>query len=145
MKNKTGVTIRYMGDDDNRVFLIERGDGKFWNGKDWGKNVDRAKLFCDHKTAQKTCTALQFQKYRGKPVRHFAVQIRVTLAADKVETISIEALARYLAEAVRIDIENAIHGDGPRDGSFVVAKMLLNTLEEAGMIGKQLRITRRPH
>ena len=67
------VTIRYMGSDTKRTFIIERGDKKFWTGKSWTRNIDRAKVFPDHKSAQKACNCYLFcsfaQESRSEIVR----------------------------------------------------------------------------
>jgi hypothetical protein len=124
------VTIRYMGNGVARTFLIERGDKKYWTGRNWTKNIDKAKMYPDHKSAQKACVAFQHEKYQGMPLRTFKVETEIKLVGDEIENLSEEALARFIAEAVRIDIENVIYGDGPLDNSFVQARMLLATLSE---------------
>jgi hypothetical protein len=130
MKNKNAVTVRYMGADHARTFVLQRGDYAFWTGSGWDEILDNAKVFYTHQAAQKACAAIQYRQHRGKPVRTFTVEMTVTLAADDVQAVSHEALARFVAEAVRIDIENAVYGDGPVDGSFVQARLKLKTLEE---------------
>ena len=137
VQNPAGVTIRYMGSDDRRIFVLQRGDLKFWTGEVWDKTLDKAMIFHDHKTAQATCSALQYQRYKGKPMRTFTVEMSVTLVADDVEGVSQEELARFIAEAVRIDIENVVFGDGPVDGSFVQLRMILVTLEETASSRKR--------
>jgi hypothetical protein len=130
VKNTDAVMIRYIGTDAARRFLLQRGDYKFWTGEGWSKILDCAKIFYDHGAAQRACGAIQYRQYRGKPLRTFRIEMAITLVADDVEAITEEALARYIAEALRIDIENSVHGDGPVAGSFVQARLKLKTLEE---------------
>ena len=54
----------------------------------------------------------------------------ITLAADDADAIPLGTLASYLSYAMRIDMENSIHGDGPIPGSLVTARVRLKTLEE---------------
>lgn len=130
MKSKDTVTVRYIGADHARRYCLQRADYKFWTGDSWDVALDSAKVFYDHDAAAQACAAIQYRQYKGKPLRTFKIELAVTLVADAVEAISQEALARYIAEAVRIDVENAVYGDGPVDGSFVQARLLLKTLEE---------------
>lgn len=131
MKNKAAIMIRYIGTDTARRFILQRGDYKFWTGHGgWSKILDCAKVFYDHGAAQKACAAIQYRQYEGKEVRTFKVEMAITLVADAVETITQEALVKYIAEALRIDMENSVYGDGPVDGSFVQARLRLKTLEE---------------
>lgn len=129
-KTQDTLMVRYTGADHARRFVIQRGDGKFWTGEGYSKIMDSAKVFTDHKTAQTTCSALQYQKYKGKQMRTFKVEVSIALAADDVGSISPAVLAEYLSKALRIDMENSVHGDGPVEGSFVQARMKLSSLEE---------------
>ncbi len=137
MKNQDAVMIRYIGADHARRFVLQRGDYQFWTGDGWSKILDCAKIFYDHRAAQRACGAIQYRQYRGKKVRTFKVEMAITLVADAVEAITEEELARYIAEALRIDIENSVYGDGPVDGSFVQARLLLKTLEETRRYRKE--------
>lgn len=130
MKNKFAVTVRYIGADHARRFVLQRADYKFWTGDGWDAILHNAKVFYDHGAAQNACAAIQYERFKGKPLRAFRIELAVTLVGDAVEYISQEALARYIAEAVRIDVENSLYGDGPVEGSFVQARLLLKTLEE---------------
>lgn len=130
MKGKDTVTVRYIGADHARRFCLQRADYKFWTGDSWDVALDSAKVFYDHRSAAHACAAIQYRQYKGKPLRAFKIEVAITLVADMVEAISRETLARYIAEAVRIDVENAVHGDGPVEGSFVQARLVLKTLEE---------------
>jgi hypothetical protein len=130
MKNKNTIMVRYTGADWRRTYLIQRGDFKFWDGERWTHIRDMAKVYMDHKSAQVAATALQSAQYKGKPIRTFKCELNFTLAADAVEQISLEELARYISAALRLDIENASCGDGPVPGSFVLARLRLATLEE---------------
>ncbi|QJW97244.1 hypothetical protein [Frigoriglobus tundricola] len=130
MKNEDGIMIRYMGADHARRFVLQRGDDKYWTGDGWSKILDTAKIFTAYRQAQKEYATLQYQKHRGKAVRTFKVEATVTLVADEVETISPAALVVYLAEALRLDIDNSIFGDGPVPGSLVKARLWLKTLTE---------------
>jgi hypothetical protein len=131
VKNPEGITVRYIGNDNHRLFCLQRGDSKYWTGDgDWSRILDEARIFQDHKSAQMTCAALQNQQYRGLPIRTFRVEVSITLAAEEVESIRKEALADYIASALRLDVSNSDFGDGPAEGSFVQARMLMATLEE---------------
>lgn len=130
MKNKDTIMIRYTGSDQARRHVLQRGDYKFWTGDGWDKRLDTAKVYYDHRSAQKACSAIQYKQYKGKEVRTFKVEMAITLVADEVETINLGVLAAYLAGAMRIDMENSVHGDGPVAGSFVKARLRLKTLEE---------------
>lgn len=69
--------------------------------------------------------------YKGKPLRTFEVAVTVTLVADDVESIGEEDLRRFLAEFVRIDVDNTTpFGDGPVESSYVQLRMRLATLKE---------------
>lgn len=124
------LMIRYAGRDGFRTFHIQRSDFKFWTGDGWSRILDMAQVFRDHKTAQITCAALQYEQYRGLPIRTFRIEVSITLAADEVETISKEDLADYIRSALRLDVANSDFGDGPVEGSFVQARMRMATLEE---------------
>lgn len=131
MRNPEGITVRYIGNDDRRLFCLQRGDSKYWTGDDgWSRILDKARIFRDHKTAQMTCAALQYEQYRGLPIRTFRIEVSIILAADEVETISKEELANYIGSALRLDVANADFGDGPVEGSFFQARMRMATLEE---------------
>lgn len=128
--NDSTLAIRYIGADQARRFVIQRGDFAFWTGDDFDVNIDAAKVYYDHKTAQKACAALQYQQYKGKPVRTFTLEVTVTLAADEVQAIPLSALVAWLGAAVRIDIENTVFGDGPVKDSFVRARMYMKSIKE---------------
>lgn len=130
MKNETAIMVRYIGADHARRYLLQRGDFKFWTGDGWDRILDKAKIFYSHDTAGTTAAALQYQQYKGKPIRTFKIEVGITLAADEVENISQEALVRYISAALRIEIENSTCGDGPVDGSFVQARLRVKSLEE---------------
>ena len=121
--------------------MIQRGDFKYWTGEGFDKILDKAKVYYDHKTAQRACAALQYRQYKGKAVRTFKVEVNITLVADEVEGISQEALTQYLSNALRLDVENSIFGDGPVEGSFVRGKMRLATLKETEAKQKGLLTT----
>lgn len=138
MKNPEGITTRYLGNDERRLFCLQRGDSKYWTGGEgWSRILDKAIIFRSHKAAQAACSALQYAMYKGKSLRTFKVEVHVTLAADDVESISQEALTRFLAEAVKIDVDNVSFGDGPVKGSFVQLRMILGTLEETASSRKR--------
>ena len=124
------MTIRYMGNDEKRLFLIQRGDFQFFTGDGFSRILDKAKVFHDHNSAATAVAALQYQQYKGKPVRAFKLELSIIIAADGVENISVEALTKYIAEAFRLDVSNSDFGDGPVEGSFVQGKLLMATLEE---------------
>jgi hypothetical protein len=130
MKTDHTIMIRYTGSDQARRFVLQRGDYTFWTGDGWDKRLGRARVFAHHKAAQKACAALQYRQYKGKPVRTFTVEMAITLVADDVEAVNLGVLASYLSYAMRIDMENSIHGDGPVAGSFVKAQVRLKTLKE---------------
>lgn len=130
MNDPKGITIRYIGNDQRRLFCVQRGDSKYWAGDDgWSRILDKAQIYRTHKEAQAACFALQYAMYRGLPIRTVRVEVSVTLVAGNVESIGQEELTRFLAEFVRIDVENT-SGDGPVDGSFVQLRMRLASLEE---------------
>lgn len=130
MNDPKGITVRYIGQDQKRLFCLQRGDSKYWAGEDgWTRILDKAKIYRTHKDAQVACSALHYAIYKGKPMRTFEVAVTVTLVAEDVESIGQEQLTRFLAEFVRIDVEN-ISGDGPVAGSFVQLRMRLASLEE---------------
>ena len=130
MNDPKGITVRYIGSDQRRLFCVQRGDSTFWAGDDgWSRILDKAQIYRTHKDAQAACSALQYAVYKGKAVRTFEVAVTVTLVADNVESIGQEELTRFLTEFVRIDVENT-SGDGPVDGSFVLLRMRLASLEE---------------
>lgn len=129
--NPLGITTRYIGNDERRLFCLQRGDFKFWTcGGGWSRILDKARIFHTHKAAQAACSALQYAMYKGKPLRTFKVEVIVTLVAEDVESVSQEELTRYLGEATNMEVNNVAFGDGPVDGSFVQLRMLLATLEE---------------
>jgi len=96
-KHKNCLRIRHIGTDSCRLFTIQRGDFKAWTGDSWSKVLDKAKVFHDHGAAATAVAALQYAQYKGLPVRAF----------------------KYIAAALRLDVENNLHGDGPVGGSFV--------------------------
>ena len=122
MKNDDAIMIRYMGADHARRFVIQRADHKLWTGKAWSKILDCARVFKDHTSAGKACVAIQHKRHRGKKLRTFRVEMTIALVAEEVEEISREALVKFLAEAVRIEVESSIHGDGPVDGRHCVRR-----------------------
>jgi len=132
MKGKDTVTVRFIGADHARRYCLQRADYKFWtgDGDGWDAALDNAKVFYDLDAAAQACAAIQYRQYRGKPLRTFKVELAVTLVADAVEDISREALVKYIAQALRIEVLNTVHGDGPVEGSFVRARLMLKTLEE---------------
>ncbi|MBY0458207.1 MAG: hypothetical protein K2V38_12775 [Gemmataceae bacterium] len=87
-------------------------------------------MFRDHDSAATAVAALQYQQYSGKPVRAFKLELSIVLAADDVGAISMEALAEYIKNAIKLNVDNFLHGNGPVEGSFVQARLRLATLEE---------------
>jgi len=130
MKSKSTLTIRYTGNDEQRLFLVQRGDFKFWMGDGFSHIHDKAKVFHDHDSAATAVAAIQYQQFKGKPVRAFKLELDIVLAADGVEEISKEALVEYIRNSLRLNMDNSVHGDGPVEGSFVQARLRLATLEE---------------
>jgi hypothetical protein len=124
------LMVRYFGADHNRYHCVQGSDGAFWTGTGWSRILDCAKVYRVHRDAQRDCTALQTKAYRGLPWRTFKVEMRIALVAANVAAISKEDLERYISDAVRIDVENSVFGDGPVEGSFVQAHIILPTLEE---------------
>jgi hypothetical protein len=112
------------------MYTIQRGDLRFWAGDDWSLILDKAKVFHDHGAAATTLAALQYQQYKGLPVRTFKMELSFLLAADNVEGIGLEQIRKYIAAALRLVVENSVHRDGPVDGSFVQARLHMATLEE---------------
>jgi hypothetical protein len=127
MKN---VNIRYCGSDSNRYHILQRGNGDIWTGDGWSRIMDCAKVFREYRDAQLECAALQRQQYGGKPQRTFRLEMTVSLVADDVEDITQEQLAKFISRAVRIEIESSQFGDGPVEGSFVLMRIKLASLEE---------------
>ncbi len=130
MKDKSALTIRFVGPDDKRKYLVQRGDFKFWTGDGFSRILDMAKVFRDHGEAATTLAALQYQQYKGLPVRAFKMELSFLLAADDVEGIGLEQIKTYIRTAFKLSVENSVHGDGPVDGSFVQARLHMATLEE---------------
>ena len=131
MKNvNNALLIHYFGAAWNRYHCIQRAGGDFWTGDSWSRILDCAKIFREHREAQRECAVIQYQQYKGLPFRTFKIEMAITLVAADVRDISLEALAKFIAEAVRIDVANSIHGDGPVNGGFVQAQMKLSTLKE---------------
>ena len=128
--HKDCLRIRYIGPDFARMFTIQRGDFMYWDGDGWTKILDCAKVFHDHKSAGTTVAALQYQQYKGKPIRSFKLELSITLAADNVSEITQAQLEKFIIAAVQIEVENSVFGDGPVEGSFVQARLLMATLEE---------------
>ncbi len=137
VKYPESITTRYLGNDERRLFGLQRGDFKFWTGENWSRILDKARIFHTHKAAQAACSALQYAMYKGRPLRTFKVTVTVTLVADDVERISQEELTSFLAEAVKMDVDNVSFEDGPVDGSFVQLRMLLGTLKESASSRKR--------
>src|SRR4051812_31589651 len=81
------VFIRYCGTSANRFHVLQRGDGLIWTGDGWSRVMDCAKIFRSHKDAQVAYAALARQRYGGKPMRTFRMEIAVALVADNVEDI----------------------------------------------------------
>ena len=131
MKNVNAILIRYCGADCNRYHVLQRGSGEFWtNEGGWSRIFDCAKIFREHRDAQRECVALQRRQYGGKPLRTFKLEMTVSLVADDVDDITQEQLAEFISQAVRIEIESSLYGDGPTDGSFVQVVLKLASLEE---------------
>src|SRR6516162_10036821 len=116
MRNVNAVLIRYFGADWNRYHCLQRGDGTFWTGEGWSSVLDCAKVFRLHKDAQRECAGIQLRQYGGKPMRTFRLEVAVALVADEVHEISTEQLTEFIGQAVRLDVESSLHGDGPVHG-----------------------------
>lgn len=84
MKNnhRNCLRIRYIGSDFCRMYTIQRGDFKFWTGDGWSLILDKAKVYRDHGSAATAVSALQYQQYKGLPVRAFKMELSIILAAD---------------------------------------------------------------
>ena len=128
--HKDCLRIRYIGPDFARMFTIQRGDFMYWDGDGWTKILDKAQVFHDHTAAGTTVAALQYQQYQGLPIRTFKLELSITLAADDVGAISQQQLARYIIDALRLEVENSVFGDGPVEESFVQARLQMASLEE---------------
>ena len=129
-KHMNCLRIRYIGSDSCRMYTIQRGDFKFWDGESWTKILDKAKVYRDHDAAATTVAALQYRQYKGLPVRAFKMELSFLVAADDVEGISLEQIKKFIANAIQISVDNGNHGDGPVDGSFIQARLHMATLEE---------------
>ena len=130
MKNKSSLTIRYIGSDAAMRYVLQRGDLKFWTGDGFSRVLDNAKVYHTHDAAATAVAALQYQQYKGKPIRAFKLELSIVLAADDVGAISTEEMTKWLAQALRLDVANSVFGDGPVEGSFVQARLLIRSLEE---------------
>lgn len=124
------IFIRYCGTSANRFHILQRGDGLIWTGDGWSRLMDCAKIFRSHKDAQRAYASLARQRYGGKPMRTFKLEVAVALVADDVNDIRQEQLADYISRAVRVDVENSIFDNGPIEGSYVELRLLLATLKE---------------
>jgi hypothetical protein len=130
MKTERTLTIRYMGSDDHRRFVIQRGDGRFWSDEDWSPALEDATLFASHKVAQEVCGKIYNNEYGGKPTRSFRCTVEVNVVGDDVSEVSREMLLQFLYDAVRIDVATADYGDGPLDNTLVQARLVLKSLRE---------------
>lgn len=122
--------IRYDGPDDDREFCIQRGDNWYWTGDGWSEDYADARLFRDHRTAQTTCNILQYEKHKAKPTRQFQIKMVVTLAATDVNKITERQLIDYLVDAMRIDMETSVFGEGPTEDSYVQARVFIAGMKE---------------
>lgn len=127
MKTEDAIAIRYTGPDHKRTYIIQRGDGKFWTGRNWSNKLSDAENFTSHKTAQAAVSAIQYERWKGRPVKVFKAEIIFTVVGD--EPVSEEEMKDWVAEAVRIDVETTQHGDGPRD-NYMIARLNLKSLEK---------------
>ena len=130
VKNVNTLMIRYLGSDGNRYHVVQRGDGLFWTGKGWSRILDCAQIFRDHRAAQAQCCAIQTKRYRGKPSRSYRLEVAVTLCGDDVADVSEDMLVQFLRDAVRIDVETGVFGEGPLNGVYLEARLKLATLAE---------------
>ncbi len=132
MKNVNGnaLLIRYCGSDSNRFHILQRASGDIWTGDGWSRILDCAKIFREHRDAQRECVALQRRQYGGKPMRTFKLEMTVSLVAKNVDDITQEQLAEFISRAVRIEIESSQFGDGPVEWSFVEMRLKIASLEE---------------
>jgi hypothetical protein len=130
MSKSNALHIRYIGPDSAREYVVQRGDKMFWDGENWVDSIDSAKKYMAHKTAQVAVASMMSRRHRGKPTRKFKFEMVVTLADEKVRNIPTSTLLAWLRNALRIDIENSVYGDGPTDESYVKARLDLATCKE---------------
>jgi hypothetical protein len=131
MKNDDTLMIRYMGADHNRLFVIQKGSGEFWSEAGWTTILDAAMVFRDHHAAQRECGVIQYDRHKGKPVRHFRCEVDFEVVGDEVAELSLEELKDYILRAVRIDVDTGAHGEGPASDLYLLARMKVNGLRES--------------
>jgi hypothetical protein len=130
VKNVNTLMVRYLGSDGNRYHVVQRGDGLFWTGRGWSRILDCAEIFRGHRDAQARCIAIQRMRYRGKPARSYRLEVTVTLCGNDVAHVTEDKLVRFLQDAVRIDVESSVFGDGPLEDVYLEARLNLTTLAE---------------
>lgn len=54
----------------------------------------------------------------------------VTLAATDVHSITKKQLIDYVVDAMRIDMETSVFGEGPTDDSYVQARVFIAGMKE---------------
>lgn len=129
-KHRDCLRIRYIGSSCSRMHTIQRGDFAYWTGDGWSRVLDMAKVFRDYDAAATTVAALQYRQYRGLPIRAFKMELSFLLAADDVGGITVEQIKKYIANSIKLSVDNDVNGDGPVDGSFVQARLKIASLEE---------------
>jgi hypothetical protein len=122
------VTVRFIGADDRRRFLVQRQDGKLWTGRRWTREVPEARLYVRLRDAQAVCNGMLRRRHRGKEVRRFRCQMTISVIGDG--PCGLDDLRDYLREALQLNLDVAAHGDGP-GGNWVTITACLSGLEPA--------------
>lgn len=123
---KSSMTLRYVGNGEMRRFYIERKDGKFWTGEEWGY---RPCLWADLRSANNEYNRLQLEPFIGQPAQEFECRLVFRVHGDQPFTL--EQLREYLFRSLRITVDVEAHGDGPAAGVFLLPLALLESLRRA--------------
>lgn len=121
--------VRFVGTDDDRKFLLQRGDNWFWTGDGFSPYRDDAQEFADKREADLARHALKYDEYRGKPMRTFKLTVSLTVIGDAVKGLTVQELAAFLVKAMHVNIDTGSHGDGPGT-TYVLPRFHAKTLTE---------------
>jgi hypothetical protein len=134
VKNEQALMIRFLGQDERRLFVIQRADQRYWSDGEWVSALDAAQVFKSYVKARQTCRAIQRKRYAGKPLRAFKCELTITLVGDSIEGVSLEMLRRFMTEAVRIEVDTWAYGDGPIEGSYFLARVEMKSLQDSKVV-----------
>lgn len=124
------MTIRYIGDEDcARRFLLQRQNGKFFTGRGWATQLNKARLYNSLAAAQRVYRAVMTRRCAGRKERRFT--IRLDLSVFGGTDLTLADVRNYLTQAMQVNFDTAAAGDGP-GGSFMLARAILGTLDEVG-------------